>query len=83
MIIGVRYDDFIYFCRSASKKSSLAIGIDVNVIPLYFNEITNELSQKISMCLNVQPPIKYSSTSHPRTNPANSKLFIVTLTFGF
>ena len=35
MVIGVRDDDFISRCCSAINLSSLAAGIDVEVLPMY------------------------------------------------
>ena len=65
ILIGVRDDDFLYCCRSARNRSSLAAGIDVEVLPLYVHETDDVLSQKLSIYLNFISSTTYSSTNHP------------------
>ena len=83
IIIGVRNDAFLSSYWSASKKSSLACGSDVEVLPLYVHANSGVLSQKLSMCLNIKYSTTYSFTSHTRSNPANSRSFIFNLPFVF
>ena len=83
MRIGVGDCDFLSHCQSDRKRISLAAGSDVEVLHLCSHATSDLFSQNLRMFLNDKYPTKYSSTSHPRTNPANSILFIVSLTFGF
>ena len=83
ILVGVRDNAFLSRCQSASNRSILASGIDVGVIPLYFHATSDLLSQKLPMCLNFRSSTTYSSTSHPRTNPASSSSFIVNIPFRF
>ena len=83
MIVGVRGGSFSYHCWRSINWSSLAAWIDVEVLPLYVHATDNILSQKLPVCLNCRSPTTYSSTSHPRTNPASLISFIVNIHFGF
>ena len=83
VLIGVWGDTFIYCCRSASKQSSLAAGIDVKALPLYFCVTADVFLLKLTIFLNLKLSTTYSITSHCITNTANSKILIVNLPFGF
>ena len=83
MLIIVRGDAFIFSCLSERKQSSLAAGTDAEVLLLYLNSTADVLSQNPPMCLNVKSPTTYFSTTHPRTDHANSILFIVSISLGF
>ena len=81
--IGVIDDDFSFYFWSARNQSSLAAGIDVEVLPLYIIATGDVLSHKLPMCLNFISSTTYSRTIHPRTNPNSLISFIVNLPFGF
>ena len=83
ILVGVKDDDFLSRCQIVSKRSSLATGIDVEVILWCFHATDDVLPQKIPMCLNVKSSTIYSITIHPITNPYNSRFFIVNLPFVF
>ena len=73
MLIGVRDYDFISCCWSERNQVSLATGIDVELIYSYVNDTADVLSQNLQMCLKFISSTTYSSTSHPRTNPASTR----------
>ena len=81
ILVGVRYDAFLSCCRSANNRSIIAASIDAEVLPMYVYATVDVLSQKLPTCLNFISSATYSSTSHPRTNPASSRSFIVKSTF--
>ena len=83
MRIGVGDCDFLAHCRSERKRISLAAGSDVEVLHLCSHATSDLFSQNLPMCLNIKSSTTYYITIHPRTNPTNSRLFIVNLPFGF
>ena len=75
--MGVREELLWSYCLSAKKRSSCDAGIDIEFLLLYDQYTADFLSQNLPMCLNVKSPPTYSSTSHPKTSPANLRLLLV------
>ena len=83
MLMGVREKALRLYCLSSKKRSGRAVGINVEVIPLYAHNTADVLSQNLPMWLNFRSPMIYSSTSDHKTSPANSRSLMVNFTFGF
>ena len=74
---------FLLRCWNARKQSSMAAGMEVEVLPMYVHTTDGVLSKNLLVCLKDNHPETYSSTRHSKTRPDNSRSSIVSFLFEF